>query len=279
VTTEAWIQALTDTRVGDRPEPETLKACCADVYASDWARMLLGDSFHPGGMQLTDRLAEMLTLRPGDRVLDLASGAGASAIHLADRFGIRPVGIDFSETTVERARAAASEAGSAAEFAVGDAEDLDFEDASFDAVICECSFCVFPDKVAVSSEIARVLRPGGRVGIGDVCRDGDLPPELETLFGWVACISDAYSAHDIAAALAGAGLRTTGEERHDDALAALISDIGGRLMTLEAGAKLGKLTLPAGMQFDEARRVRRAAADAVRRGVLGYALITARKPE
>jgi hypothetical protein len=50
-------------------------------------------------------------------------------------------------------------------------------------------------------------------------------------------------------------------------------------MTLEAGAKLGKLTLPAGMQFDEARRVRRAAADAVRRGVLGYALITARKPE
>ncbi len=276
---EAWIRALTDTRAGDRPEPEALKACCADVYASDWARLLLGDSFHPGGMQLTDRLAGMLSLRPGDRVLDVACGTGASAIHLADRFGIRPVGIDFSDTTVERARAAASKAGSTAEFAVGDAENLDFEDGSFDAVICECSFCVFPDKAAVSSEIARVLRPGGRVGIGDVCRDGDLPPELETLFGWVACISDAYSTHDIAVALAGAGLRTTGEERHDDALGALIREIGGRLMTLEAGAQLGKITLPAGMNFDEARRIRRAAADAVRRGVLGYALITARKPE
>jgi arsenite methyltransferase len=279
VSAEAWIEALTDTRTGRGTEPEILKACCADVYASDWARLLLGDSFHPGGLQLTDRLGGMLYLNPGDRLLDVACGAGQSAIHLADRFGVRPVGIDFSLTTVERARAAASAVGSSAEFVVGDAERLDFPDGSFDAVICECSFCVFPDKVAAASEIARVLRPGGRVGIGDVCRDGDLPPELETLFGWVACISDAYSTREIAAALAGAGLRSTGEERHDDSLVALIRDIGGRLLTLEAAVKLGKLTLPEGMSFDEANRVRRAAADAVRRGVLGYALVVARRPE
>jgi SAM-dependent methyltransferase len=278
VSTEAWIQALADSRAGDHPEPETLKACCADVYASEWARLLLGDSFHPGGMQLTDRLAGMLSLRPGDRVLDLACGAGASAIHLAERFGIEPVGIDFSSATVDRARAAAVTAGIAAEFVVGDAEHLDFEDGSFDVVICECSFCVFPDKAAVSSEIARVLRPGGRVGIGDVCREGDLPPELDTLLAWVACISDAWSARDIAGALAAAGLCATGEERHDDALASLIRDIGGRLMVIEAGVQLGRLTLPPGVELDEARRVRRAAADAVQRGVLGYALVTARKP-
>jgi len=278
VSTEAWIRALSDTLAGDRPEPETLKACCADVYASEWARLLLGDSFHPGGMQLTDRLAGMLSLRPGDRVLDLACGTGASAIHLAERFGVEPVGLDFSATTVERARAAAAEVGSAAEFVVGDAEYLDFEDGSFDAVICECSFCVFPDKTAVSSEITRVLRPTGRVGIGDVCRDGDLPPELDTLLAWVACISDAWSTRDIAGALATAGLRATGEERHDDALASLVRDIGGRLMVIEAGVQLGRLTLPPGVDLDEARRVCRSAADAVQRGVLGYALLTARKP-
>ncbi len=278
MSTEAWIRALSDTRAGDRPEPETLKACCADVYASEWARLLLGDSFHPGGMQLTDRLAGMLSLRPGDRVLDLACGNGASAIHLAERFGVEPVGIDFSSATVDRARAAAATAGIAAEFVVGDAEHLDFEDGSFDAVICECSFCVFPDKAAVSSELARVLRPGGRVGIGDVCREGDLPPELDTLLAWVACISDAWSTRDIAGALAAAGLCVTGEERHDDALASLIRDIGGRLMVIEAGVQLGRLTLPPGVDLDEARRVRRAAADAVQRGVLGYALVTARKP-
>lgn len=276
---DGWIRVLRDAETGVQPTDSQMKACCADFYASDWAQMLLGDSFHPGGTGLTDRLAGLLSLRPGERVLDLACGMGKSAIHVANRFGVRVVGVDYGESTIERAREAARDAGVAAEFIVGDAERLEFDDASFDAVISECSFCVLPDTAMAAREIERVLRPGGRAGISDICRDGDLPPELETAFGQVACIADATRTEDVVAVLTQARLQVQVVERHDDALADLVRDVGGRLMALEVGARIGRLQLPEGIDFDEARRVRLAAAEAVRRGTLGYAVITAWKPE
>lgn len=81
-----------------------LKSCCAAVYGSDWARLLLGDSFHPGGMALTTRLGELVGLGPDDRVLDVAAGRGTSAIHLARRFGCAVVGVDLSAASVAAAR-------------------------------------------------------------------------------------------------------------------------------------------------------------------------------
>src|SRR6516164_1388708 len=57
-------------------QPETLKRCCSAAYETDFARMLLGDSFHPGGLDLTGHLGVLLDLRPGLRILDVASGAG-----------------------------------------------------------------------------------------------------------------------------------------------------------------------------------------------------------
>src|SRR5713101_142087 len=144
---------------------EELKACCATLYESDFARLLLGDSFHPGGLRLTRCLGEKLNLRPGLRVLDVASGKGESAIFLAQSFGCEVVGIDFGRENVNHATARASEAqiGQLVRFRQGDAEKLDFLDASFDAVICECAFCTFPDKHAAASEFSRILRPDGGV--------------------------------------------------------------------------------------------------------------------
>ena len=62
---------------------QRLKACCAAAYGSDVVTLLLGDSYHPGGLGLTRRLAAALGLSPGARVLDVASGRGATAILLA----------------------------------------------------------------------------------------------------------------------------------------------------------------------------------------------------
>src|SRR5579864_248072 len=125
-----------------------VKSCCATLYESDLASMLLGDSFHPGGMRLTQRLGEILELRPGMRVLDVASGKGESAIFLARTFGCEVVGIDFGFENVNQAAARGKDAkvSHLVSFRQGDAEKVAFPNASFDALICECAFCTFPDK-------------------------------------------------------------------------------------------------------------------------------------
>ena len=84
-------------------EEQSVKQCCATFYGSDFARMLLGDSFHPGGTRLTERLGELLALTSQSQVLDVASGRGTSAFHLAKTFGCKVTGIDLSEENVRLA--------------------------------------------------------------------------------------------------------------------------------------------------------------------------------
>ncbi|HEY7848430.1 MAG TPA: methyltransferase domain-containing protein, partial [Ktedonobacterales bacterium] len=118
-------------------DANAVKSCCAAVYQSDWARLLLGESFHPGGLALTERLGHALGLRPGLRVLDVAAGQGASAIHLAQIFGCELVGVDLGPASAHAANEAAERAGVAhlARFICGDAERLPIDDATFDAVV------------------------------------------------------------------------------------------------------------------------------------------------
>lgn len=257
---------------------EDIKACCADLYASDWVRLLLGDSFHPGGLALTERLGILLGLDAGSRVLDLAAGRGTSALHLARVFGCQVVGIDYSATNVAQARAAAECEGLAdrAAFAQGDAEQLSMlADASFNAVLCECAYCTFPNKRAAAAEIARVLVPGGRFGLSDLTRTGALPPELASLVGWIACIADAQPVASYVADLELAGLSVTQSEPHDSALTELVDQVRGRLVAAEMMAKIHQVVLPTGMDFEQARRVTRSAAEAVKARTLGYSLIIA----
>jgi arsenite methyltransferase len=255
-------------------ESAELKSCCATVYESDFARMLLGDSFHPGGQRLTARLGEQLGLGPGARVLDVASGKGESAIFLAGRFGCEVVGVEFGSQNVRDANARA-EAVHLVKFVEGDAEHLDFPEAGFDAVICECAFCTFPDKRAAASEFARVLRPGGKVGVSDLTRSGPLPQELEGLLAWIACIADARPVEEYAGYLKEAGFDVTTIEAHDNTLAEMARDIQTRLLGIEIMVKLKKLDLP-GADFEQAKQLARAAAKAIQEGLLGYSLIVAR---
>lgn len=259
----------------DAPE---LKSCCAVVYQSDWARLLLGESFHPGGMALTERLGTLLALGPGKRVLDVAAGQGASALFLARRFGCELVGVDYGGESVRKANAAAEAAGMAhlVRFQQGDAERLPIEDSSFDAVICECAFCTFPNKRAAAAEFARVLRPGGRVGLSDLTRVGTVPSELDGLLAWIACVADAQSLERYEQYLGGAGLRIGLTELHDDALSNLVQDIRTRLLGAELLVKLKKINLPA-VDFEQAKTLARAAANAVKAGTFGYAIVTANK--
>lgn len=253
---------------------EDVKACCATLYESDFARLLLGDSFHPGGLRLTERLGEKLGLKPGTKVLDVASGKGETAIFLAQRFGAEVTGIDFGPENIRHAEARAADAGVGhlVRFEHGDAERLGFPDASFDALICECAFCTFPDKSGAAAEFARVLRTGGKVGFSDLTRLAELPEELQGLLAWVACIADARPVEEYANYLDAAGILTLEVENHDEALAELVRNIQGRLLGAELMTKLQKLPL-GDADFDKAKRLASAASEAVRARRLGYALI------
>src|SRR5262249_46583504 len=141
-----------------------IKACCARAYQQDAVALILGESYHPGGLALTGHLAEVLQLGPGQRVLDVASGLGPTAFLLASEFGAEVDGVDLGEQSVASANLKAADQGVAdrVRFHVGDAERLPFDDATFDVVVSECAFCTFPDKATAASEMARVLKPGGQ---------------------------------------------------------------------------------------------------------------------
>jgi hypothetical protein len=252
-----------------------LKACCAAAYDQDVVALLLGESYHPGGLDLTRRLAWALDLRSGERVLDVACGPGATACLLAAEFGAEVDGVDLGEASLERARAAAAAHGldGQVRFHIGDAERLPFDDGAFDAVVCECAFCTFPDKATAAAEFARVLRPGGRIGITDVTLDpARLDPELANLAGYVACIADARPATEYAALLAAAGLSVVVSEPHDDALARMIEVIEGRIRALSMLGTTGDA-----VDLDAVLRYTAAGSQAVADGVAGYHLLVVRK--
>jgi SAM-dependent methyltransferase len=154
---------------------------------------------------------------------------------------------------------------------------LPLEDASVDAVICECAFCTFPDKPAAAREFARVLRPGGRVGLGDLTRVPGALPGLDDLMAWIVCLADARPAEAYAALLADAGLTRVATERHDHVLTEMIRDIDTRLFAAEVFAGLEQLDLT-GIDLHAAKRMIRQALKAVAEEQLGYALVSAIKP-
>jgi demethylmenaquinone methyltransferase/2-methoxy-6-polyprenyl-1,4-benzoquinol methylase len=111
------------------------------------------------------RLAAEAVVRPGDHVLDAACGTGDLAVAAA-RAGGRVMGLDFSERMLERARRKAPEL----DWVEGDVLALPFEDASFDAVTIGFGVRNVADLEAGLRELARVLRPGGRVAVLEITR-------------------------------------------------------------------------------------------------------------
>jgi arsenite methyltransferase len=110
-------------------------------------------------------------LSPGERVLDLGSGAGTDSLVAAQMVGEEGhvTGIDMTPAMLAKARAAADEMGMTnVEFVAGEAEKLPFPDESFDVVISNGVIDLIPDKDAVFFEIHRVLVPGGRIQVADV---------------------------------------------------------------------------------------------------------------
>lgn len=127
-------------------------------------------------------------LQPGETVLDLGCGGGLDLALAARAVGPsgRAIGIDMAEPMVERAQNALTELGLTwAEARVGYAETLPLPDASIDCVLANGILNLSPDKSAVLREIARILKPGGRLVLAETTLRQSLPPEtVRDLEGW-----------------------------------------------------------------------------------------------
>jgi ubiquinone/menaquinone biosynthesis C-methylase UbiE len=171
-------------------------------------------SFEVAGARLTDIMTGKLRLKPGDVLLDVGCGPGQPAVQVAKATGASVVGISISARDVElaTARAAAEGLADRVTFRHADALDLPFEPASFDAVLALESIVHIPDRARVLAEIARVVRPGGRVALtdfiwrgSDVERDPDEQAALvQALAAWRA--APLVRPEDYLSFAAGAGL-------------------------------------------------------------------------
>ena len=155
-------------------------------------------------------------LREGETVLDLGSGGGIDVILSAKRVGPTGTayGLDMTDEMLALAQRNAAEAGvSNVHFLKGVIEQIPLPADSVDVVISNCVINLSIDKPAVLTEIARVLKPGGRIGISDVVAEDRLGPEQRADRGsYVGCVAGALSKGEYEAGLEAAGFEQTSVE-------------------------------------------------------------------
>jgi arsenite methyltransferase len=180
--------------------------CCGREYSAEERAAI------PSGANLglgCGNPTRAATLRPGEVVLDLGSGAGVDCFLAADRVGPtgRVIGVDMTPEMVARARSLARSTGVAnVEFRLGELEHLPLADSSVDVVVSNCVINLVPDKSQVYREAFRVLRPGGRLSVADIVATRPVPDEVRRdPARWASCSSGALSRAELADELRSAG--------------------------------------------------------------------------
>jgi SAM-dependent methyltransferase len=183
-------------------EEQVLRALAArglDLERLTQAELSAHDQDHFGGLEANDALIALAGIGPQHDVLDVCSGLGGPARHLADRVGCRVTGLDLNAGRVAAARRFAQRVGLAdrVRFEQGDALAMPFAPESFDVVMGQEAWCHVPHKPRLIAECARVLRPGGVFAFTDILRRDSLSaaemvrlsadmafPDLESLAGY-----------------------------------------------------------------------------------------------
>lgn len=245
--------------------------------SADSAALLLGGSYRPGGIRVVRRLVELMDLEPGMRVLEVASGSGATSLRIAEEFGLRVHGIENSAADVRLAMGAAVSAriGGQVTYAVGESRRLPCPDRVFDAAFCDCAF---PGDVTAMSELWRVLDRDGRLGISGFVADADAAaasPELATLARWIPPVTAAMPLVAYRRRLSDGGFTVTHEEMDEEPVTRLVDQLEARieLVRRTAHAQASRL----GVDVDRAHDVIAAARTAAADGMLNFVLIVAER--
>ncbi len=211
---------------------EEMGRCCADFYNHPLVLNLLDGIFHPGGLALSNLMAERMEISAGFNVLDIACGDGMTATYFAKRFGCKVTGMDAGPKMVELAKQRAIDIGvsDSTEFTVALSTSIPFPNSYFDAAYSECAICTFTDKDQSVKEAARVLKRSGRLGINDiVLYDYEtLDEELKGLFGQLACIAGALSSEGYRNLFQSGGFELIESSDHSKLLEQMVTKALGR---------------------------------------------------
>ncbi len=242
-----------------------LKKFSTKIYG-EVIRDAIGDSLHPGGLDLTARVAELAKISKDCKVLEIACGKGTSVRFIAESFECDVIGMDLSAKLIQIAKGNVVKESflERTEFAIGDAELIPCINSFFDVVICESALSLFPDKRKVLREIYRVLKSGGRFVATNIVLKRDVPAELRRKLTFALCIAGAETLEKFYELLERAGFVDVHAEDHSEKLIAL----GLKLLLSDSltGASTVSVTdrLVLRKLFNE--------------DMLGYALMVANKP-
>ena len=151
-----------------------------ETWATGDYAAIARDMFWEVGARIVDRVG----VGPADRVVDIACGSGNAAIRAAEAGG-EVVGVDLTPELFDAGRRLAAEAGVEVEWVEADAEALPFEDASFDVVLSTFGVMFAPRHEVAARELARVLRPGGRMGLCSWIPESSIAALMRTLFTYL----------------------------------------------------------------------------------------------
>jgi arsenite methyltransferase len=197
--------AEVDVGCGCEPQIQSSSRCCGDSSSKTVTRVSLAHAlgYDTEGMPVsaTESFAgcgnpvALASLKGGEVVLDLGSGAGLDMFVASKRVGDRGrvIGVDMTPAMIEKAKMNAKELGiTNVDFRYGDIEDMPIENDSIDVVISNCVINLAPDKGKVFQEAYRVLRPGGRIMVSDIVLSKELPKEVrDEVVTYTGCIGGA----------------------------------------------------------------------------------------
>ena len=256
-----------------QPQSDETAVCCSVFYEQELVQNLMGDSFHPGGLDLTRRLISRMNLPPGSVVADIACGVGTTTCLMANEYGYNATGVDFSQKNVDRAiersklqttataePAALPVMGSGGgccsgdavapgttQFQQGTAHQLPFADQSLDGLVCECAVSTFSDQAAAASEFFRVLKPGGIFAMTDMVVDGELPENVATNLAPWTCMASAHRVPGYQSLFIKNGFSVASYADESHTLLELATELKRKLVMAGLGKSLGAL---AGIDLD-----------------------------
>jgi SAM-dependent methyltransferase len=162
--------------MNDAPDLQAITQIQQSIWSEGDFAMVANLVYFP-----SEALAEALEIVPDERVLDVASGSGNAAIAAARRAWGNTVSSDFVPELLERGRERAAAERLEIEFVVADAQDLPFDDASFDVTVSVYGAMFAPDQEKTASELLRVTKPGSRIGMANWTPEGDVGGMFKTI--------------------------------------------------------------------------------------------------